>query len=84
MSDLEGTVGRLAAQRLVTKALQTRRAKAGSLLASLKYIKSIELKDVKDLGKGCHTRSTELYFYDAAYQPSSRATPVPEGGMCSG
>ena len=39
----------------------------------------------EDFGKGCHTtRSTEPYFYDAAYQPSSRATPVPinEKGVC--
>ena len=51
---------------------------------SLKCIKSIELKDIKDFGKGCHTRSTEPYFYEAAYQPSSRTTPVPinEKGEC--
>ena len=66
--DLEMTVGRLAAQRLVTKALQVRKRNAGLLLESLKHVKSIQLNSCKDFGKGCHTRHTEPYFYEAAYR----------------
>ena len=82
--DLEMTVGRLAAQRLVTKALQVRKRNAGLLLESLKHVKSIQLNSCKDFGKGCHTRHTEPYFYEAAYQPVVRDAPIPinERGEC--
>ena len=71
------TVGRLAAQRLLTKALQVRKRNAGLLLDSLKRIKSIRLHDPKDFGKGCHSRHSEPYFYEAAYQPVVRDSPIP-------
>ena len=53
---------RLAAKRLVGKSLQLRKKYAGLLL-----LLSIQLEAKSDLGKGCHTRSTEPYFYEAAY-----------------
>ena len=62
---LKMTVSRLAAQRLVSKALQVRKQQAGLLLGSLKSIKSMK----RVTGKSCHTRSTEPFFYEAAYQP---------------
>ena len=79
--DLEMTVGRLAAQRLLTKALQVRKRNAGLLLDSLKRIR---LHDPKDFGKGCHSRHSEPYFYEAAYQPVVRDSPIPinERGEC--
>ena len=49
-NDLEMTVGRLAAQRLVTKALQVRKRNSGLLIESLKHVKSIQLKDVGTQG----------------------------------
>ena len=58
---------RLAAKRLVGKSLQLRKKYAGLLLNSIKHAKSIQLEAKSDLGKGCHTRSTEPYFYEAAY-----------------
>ena len=67
--DLEMTVCRLAAQRLVSKALQVCKEHAGLLIGSLKTIKSIKLNEESDFGKSCHTRSTEPFFYEAAYQP---------------
>ena len=76
--DLEMTVGRLAAQRIVSKALQVRKEHAGLLLGSLKSIKSIKLNEESDFGKSCHTTSTEPFFYEAAYQPVVvRDTPIP-------
>ena len=55
---------RLAAKRLVGK---SRKKYAGLLLNSIKHAKSIQLETKSDFGKGCHTRSTEPYFYEAAY-----------------
>ena len=83
--DLEMTVCRLAAQRLVNKALQVRKEHAGLLLGSLKSIKSIKLNEESGFGKSCHTRSTEPFFYEAAYQPVVvKDTPIPinERGEC--
>ena len=58
---------RLAAKRLVGKSLQLRKKYAGLLLNSIKHAKSIQLEAKSDFGKVCHTRSTEPYFYEAAY-----------------
>ena len=58
---------RLAAKRLVGKSLQLRKKYAGLLLNSITHAKSIQLEAKSDFGKGCHTRSTEPYFYEAAY-----------------
>jgi hypothetical protein len=82
-AELEKTVGRLAVKRLVCKALQIRRKHAGFLLASIKLIKSITLKEHIDFGKGCHTSLTEPYFYEAAYL-HVRESPIPvnEKGEC--
>ena len=60
--DLEMTVCRLVAQRIVSKALQVRKEHAGLLLGS-KSIKSIKLNEESDFGKSCHTRSTEPFFF---------------------
>ena len=76
--DLEMTVCRLIAQRIVSKSLQVHKEHAGLLLGSLKSIKSIKLNEESDFGKSCHTRSTEPFAYDAAYQPvAARDTPIP-------
>ena len=58
---------RLAAKRLVGKSLQLSKKYAGLLFNSIKHAKSIQLEAKSDFGKGCHTRSTEPYFYEAAY-----------------
>ena len=72
------TVCRLVAQRLVSKALQVHKEHTGLLLGSIKSIKSIKLNGESDFGKSCHTRSTEPFFYEAAYQHVVvRDTPIP-------
>ena len=58
---------RLAAKRLVGKSLQLRKKYAGLLLNSIKHAKAIQLEAKSDFGNGCRTRSTEPYFYEAAY-----------------
>ncbi len=81
--DLSSAVVRLAAKRLVGKSLQLRKKYAGLLLNSIKHVKSIQLEAKSDFGKGCHTTSTEPYFYDAAYL-YVRDSPIPvnEEGEC--
>ena len=75
--ELEKTVCRLAARKLVNNALQTRKSSAGELLATIRNVKSIPFKVRKDLGDGCHSASTEPYFHEAAYQPVQRDSPIP-------
>ena len=57
--DLGSAVVRLATKRLIGRSLQLRRKYAGFLLNSIRCIKSIALKTQDDLGKGCHTQTTE-------------------------
>ena len=81
--DLSSAVVRLATKRLVGKSLQLCKKYAGLLLNSIKYAKSIQLEAKSDFGKGCHTRSAEPYFYEAAYL-YVRDSPIPvnEEGEC--
>ncbi len=71
------TACRIAAKRLLNKALQMCKEHAGSLLKSTKLIKSLEIKGSEDFGVGCHTASSEPYFYDSAYQPVKRDYAIP-------
>ena len=54
------TVCRLGARRLLNKALQMRKEHAGYLLRS---IKSIQITQRKDFGKGCHSMSSEPFYF---------------------
>ena len=78
------TVCRLAARRLLNKALQVRKEHGGFLLKSIRSIKSLQITQREDFGKGCHTMATEPFFYDSAYQPVKRDIPIPinEDGQC--
>ena len=81
---LARTVCRLAARKLLNKALQMRKEHVGYLLKSIRSIKSIQITQREDFGKGCHSVSFEPYFYDSAYQPVKRDSPIPinEAGQC--
>ena len=75
----------VAAKRLVTKALQVRKEHAGSLLKIVRTVQSMQINGAEDFGKGCHTASTEPYFYDSAYEPVKRdyyALPIDKCGKC--
>ena len=81
--DLGSAVVRLATKRLIGRSLQLRRNYAGFLLNSIRCIKSIALKTQDDLGKGCHTQTTESYFYEAAYlHVRETLIPVNDDGKC--
>ena len=82
-NDLGSAVVRLATKRLIGRSLQLRRKYAGFLLNSIRCIKSITLKTQDDLGKGCHTQTTESYFYEAAYlHVRETLIPVNDDGEC--
>ena len=74
----------IAAKRLLNKALQVCKEHAGSLLKTIRTVQSMQISEADDFGEGCHTASTEPYFYDSAYNPVKRefALPVDEYGRC--
>ena len=78
------TACRLAAKRLLNKALQVRKEHAGCLLKMARSIQSLQIKGKNDFGESSHTASTEPYFYDSAYQLVKRphAIPIDENGKC--
>ncbi len=82
MSQLLGrTACRIAAKRLLNKALQMRKEHAGSLLKSTRLIKSLQIKGTEDCGVGCHTAYSEPYFYDSACM-RDYAIPINEQRKC--
>ena len=75
----------VAAKRLLNKALQVRKEHAGSLLKTVRTVQSMQINGAEDFGKGCHTASTEPYFYDSAYKRVKRlcfVLPIDECGKC--
>ena len=68
---------RVAAKKLLNKALQIRREHAGSLLQAARLVQSMELTDKNDFGEGCHMASTEPFFYDSAYKLVKREYALP-------
>ena len=67
----------VAAKRLVTEALQVRKEHAGSLLKIVRTVQSMQINGAEDFGEGCHTASTEPYFYDSAYERVKRDYALP-------
>ena len=56
----------------------------GSLLRAIRLIKRLDIKVKEDFGEGCHTTSSEPYYYNEAYQLIKRdaAIPVDHDGKC--
>ena len=75
---------KVAAKKLLNKALQIRREHAGSLLQATRLVQTMELTDKIDFGDGCHMATTEPFFYDSAYKLVKReyALPVDINGRC--
>ena len=59
---------RVAAKKLLNKALQICKEHAGSLLQAARLVQNMELIDKNDFGDGCHMASTEPFFYNSAYK----------------
>ena len=75
---------RVAAKKLLNKALQICREHAGSLLQAARLVQTMELTDKNDFREGCHMASTEPFFYDSAYKLVKReyASPIDTNGRC--
>ena len=75
---------RVAAKKLLNKALQICREHAGSLLQAARLVQSMELTDKNDFGDGCHMASAEPFFYDSAYKLVKKecALPIDTNGRC--
>ena len=78
------SVCKIAAKRLCNKALQLRKEHAGALLKTTRAVRSLDIQGRDDFGEGCHTASSEPYYYDCAYRPVERASPIAmdEHGKC--
>ena len=75
---------RIAAKRLLNKVLQVRKEDASILLNTTRVVSNLNIKGRDDFGEGCHTASSEPFYYDAAYQHVQRACviPIDENGRC--
>ena len=75
---------KVAAKKLLNKALQICRERAVSLLQAARLVQSMELTDKNDFGDGCHMASTEPFFYDSAYKLVKKeyALPIDTNGKC--
>ena len=78
------SVCKIAAKRLRNKALQLGKEHAGALLKTTRAVRSLDIQGRDDFGEGCHTASSEPYYYDCAYRPVERASPIAmdEHGKC--
>ena len=76
---------RVAAKKLLNKALQICWEHAGSLLQAARLVQSMELTEKNDFGDGCHMESTEPFFYDSAYKLVKKeyALPIDTNGRCN-
>ena len=75
---------RVAAKKLLNKALQICREHAGSLLQAARLVQSMELTDKNDFGDGCHMASTEPFFYNSACKLVKKeyALPIDTNRRC--
>ena len=74
-------VCKIAAKKVLNKALQVRKVHVGSLL---RLIKCLDIKEKEDFGKRVHSAASEPYYFDAAYQLVEIDLPIPvdENGKC--
>eukprot|EP00731_Ephydatia_muelleri_P010082 Em0005g668a len=78
-------VSKIGADALVSKALSVRRAKAGSLLKTIRVVNALKLEENDILvGHGYHTAGSEPYFFINSYTYTKRlgAIPVDLNGRC--
>ena len=66
---------KIAAKRLVNKALQLRKEHAGVLLKTARAVNGLNITVRDDFGEGCHTASSEPYFYDSALDACDDGCP---------
>ena len=71
-------VSKIGADALVSKALSVRRAKAGSLLKTIREVNALKLEENDILvGHGYHTAGSEPYFFINSYTYTKRLGAIP-------
>ena len=60
-------VCKIAAKKVLNKALQLRKENVGSLLKNIRLIKCLDIKENEDFGEGVHSAASEPYYFDASY-----------------
>ena len=70
-------VCKIAAKKVLNKALQVRKVHVGSLLKNIRLIKCLDIKEKEDFGKRVHSAASEPYYFDAAYQLVEIDLPIP-------
>ena len=71
-------VSKIGADALVSKALSVRRAKAGSLLKTIREVNALKLEENDILvGHGYHTAGSEPYFFINSYTYTKRLEAIP-------
>ena len=71
-------VSKIGAEALVSKALIVRRAKAGSLLKTIREINRMKIGESDILvGHRYHTAGSEPYFLNTSYTYTRRLGPIP-------
>ena len=77
-------VSKIGAEALVSKALSVQRAKAGSLLKTIRELNAMKLGENDLVGHRYHTAGSEPYFLNTLYTYTKRlgAIPVDLNGRC--
>ena len=77
-------VCKIAAKKVLNKAIQLRKENVGSLLKNIRLIKCLDIKENEDFGEGVHSAASEPYYFDASYQLVKIDFPIPvdENGKC--
>ena len=77
-------VCKIAAKKVLNKALQLRKENVGSLLKNIRLIKCLDIKENEDFGEGVHSAASEPYYFDASYRLVKIDFPIPvdENGKC--
>ena len=61
-------VCKIAAKKVLNKALQLRKENVGYLLKNIRLIKCLDIKENEDFGVGVHSAASEPYYFDASYR----------------
>ena len=77
-------VCKIAAKKVLNKALQLRKENVGYLLKNIRLIKCLDIKENEDFGEGVHSAASEPYYFDASYRLVKIDFPIPvdENGKC--
>ena len=76
-------VCKIAAKKVLNKALQLRKENVGYLLKNIRLIKCLDIKENEDFGEGVHSAASEPYYFDASYRLVKIDFPIQMVNVCS-